>query len=380
MNAHRRGGRHSTIPILLVFSLAACEGRSGAEAGPPTAVLDDSVRFLETDSAYLARPGALAVDERGDAYVADFFRNRVLRFDRGGRPVRAYGQPGYGPGELGSVAGALFVHGEVLGVLDDAPAGLEFYDRRTGAFLGGRRLERAATAGGNAGGILYLSSLDAQRALGLIRWPIRTDSLGDGEAAALAPNFAPLPDEYARIPAMRGIYGLAHVAAWADTVLVGYAGSPFLLELRADGSVRDTVHLPARRRRGVPAELARRLQEPGRPFPELFSLASGLFGVHRRTDGSFVLVHFDSEFHPGNRITSRVFLSLLSADRRRACVDREVPASTDAQPVVAFRGDSVYLLDQRIGGDEAVSTTLWRYRVTSDGCTWLSTDRAGDAR
>ena len=135
----------------------------------------------------------------------------------------------------------------------------------------------------------------------------------------------------------------------------------------------DSVSLPVRYRRGIPPTLVEELR--GRRFDarKLFGSVSGLYGLSRTPDGHFVAVHLDPTLHSGNRITGRLFVSLLSPDRSRACVDREISVSDVSQPLVALRGETLYVVEQHVEGESGSSTTVTTYRVTPEGCDWTPT-------
>jgi hypothetical protein len=103
----------------------------------------------------------------------------------------------------------------------------------------------------------------------------------------------------------------------------------------------------------------------------MFSLLSALFAVHRRSDGTVALVHGDGHID-GRRITDSLWVSVLSTDRQRACVDTFLLTTEDAQPLVAFADDALLVLEQRLAG-QRVTTTIRRYAIRTDGCLWLPT-------
>lgn len=367
-------GMRGLLVVPLLFSVVVACGAGGSAVGPtPGVELLDSIVLVESEETYLARPGGLAVDDDGDFYVVDYFANHFVRFDRLGAPVRVYG----GPGEFGSIGEGIFVVDSVVGALDYDPRSFHLFDRRSGAFIDTHRIVGTPSVVSVDGERVWVGNIDIDRGFGVVVWDLDQDGLESKatEGDPFRSTFAALPSEYHESPMLRGTWTMVHTEAWGDTVVVGFAGSPFLLEYARDGTVRDTIYLPARHRTGVPPDFGDRLERGRESFSEKFTMASGLFGLSRTRNGNLVAIHFDSELHSGNRITSRVFASILSPDRSRACVDREVPTSTASQPVVTLRGDTLFVLEQHLpesGAGEAV-TTLKSYRIDDSTCEWLST-------
>jgi hypothetical protein len=51
-------------------------------------------------------------------------------------------------------------------------------------------------------------------------------------------------------------------------------------------------------------------------------------------------------------------------------VDGQLDVTQDAQPKFTFRGDTLFVLEQRLR-DEGVRTTLSGYLVDTSRCSWL---------
>ncbi len=103
----------------------------------------------------------------------------------------------------------------------------------------------------------------------------------------------------------------------------------------------------------------------------LFSLARG---VHRRPDGSLLLVHADMAGEDPPLHTETLWVSVIDADRTRACPDARVPLGPESHPVVGFEGDRLLVLEQVLGGGDAV-TVLRRIAVDADDCDWITLRR-----
>lgn len=378
MNGIVRGVR-VLVPAAALVLGAAC-GKPAAEGGGPAVRQVARVTLQESAEMYVARPGGLAVDGRGHFLLTDFFQKWIVEFDGSGRLLGRFGGPGQGPGEFNAIGETVLALDSVVGAADYRTRTFHFFDRQSRRYMGSRRVGGVVSTGKVVDGTAWLANLNTGTRLGMSVWPLSGERI-DERSAGLPPvqaNRVPLPAEYLRYEPLRGTYPLAHAAPWADSALVGFAAAPYLVVVDRGGAVRDSVFIPAARRRGIPEGAVRELNGPGFDVQKLFRSLSGLYGLSRTDDGHFVAVHIDPELHSGNRITGRLFVSLVSPDRRRACVDREIPVSQVSQPIVAVQGDTVYVVEQHMKG-EAGSTTVTTYRVTADGCAWVPTTDAEGA-
>jgi hypothetical protein len=313
------------------------------------------VALLESDTLYLGRPAALAVDSSdGSLYVTDGFWGRVLRFSPSGELLRAYGTRGEGPGELKGPSALALAGGELL-VSDVGKRELSRFDLATGRFVGSTRYSGIARSLEPAGGGLWLGLMNVEGKTSLGRW-----TASNGRVT----NLGAVPAEFTQSPPLAGIYTGVQVVAWGDTVLAGFMGLNRLVLFRADGSVIRNVRVPVRERRGEVTDVVGTLAKL--EFPEQFGANSSLFRMHRLPSGNFALVHYDQVID-GNLITAKVYLTLLSRDFARSCADRRIAVSEDAQPYTAFRGDTLYVVQQRVAEERAASF-VDRYRIREDRC------------
>lgn len=353
--------------LLLGPLLAGCREAPAPRAiervvgGGPALRLAWRIPLQEGDSAYITSPGEFAVDpDDGSFYVADRFAGRVAHVDRRGRITRFYGRKGAGPGEFTQVS-LMFTIGDDL-VVDDVAKGLfNIFDRRTGEFREQRAHEGIFYDVRLTEEAAWMGMQNVQRGTAVGRWNRRTASLE---------YLVPLPREYRESQPLAGIYNGAFVVPWADTLLVALQASDDLYLHSADGRAIDTIPVPVVARRGVPGDIIEKFKKL--PYPEMFSAASGVFAVGRMADGRVAVVHFDQRME-GPAILAEVYVSVISADRRTACVDGAVPVSPDAQPRVLFRGDTLLVLDQRLAADDRAETTVSAYLLDTSGCRWMRT-------
>ena len=370
--------RSSPAASMLLVFLMGCgvdEEQGGRRAHAGLRLIPvDSVRLAEADTLYLGNPFSLTADPYdGSFYVSDFFADRVFRFDRDGSLRMRYGRPGSGPGEFTTPGVAWALDSVNLAAVESDRGVIHVFDRTSGVFRRSVPFEGilGSTVPIRTGSVYWLASRNRGRSTSVMTWDTHSDSI----------RFVlPLPQEY-----MRSFEGIGRFAAfrsrgtmtaWGDTLLVGMRGLNYLLVASPDGAVLDTLHVPVTHRRGVPANVVNIVDERV-PKIDPHLVSSALDHLHRRPDGSFILVHHDSQREgegPSELITARVFVSMVSADRTRACVDAELPVSQDARPIHGFRGDTLLLLDRRLRGEE-VQTWIVSYLVDADGCEWLPTRR-----
>lgn len=106
------------IAVILVIGMYARhsagseEGTSGRSADPAETTYEFGPFLFDLNG--LADPSGVAVDGKGNFYVADTGSHRILLFDRAGKPVRSWGSYGREPGEFVRPAGlALFADGTI---------------------------------------------------------------------------------------------------------------------------------------------------------------------------------------------------------------------------------------------------------------------------
>jgi hypothetical protein len=303
------------------------------------------------------------------------FTERVLRFDARGRFERAFGGPGSGPGEFRGVGDVLLIWNHLLAVQSYGHRRISFFDIESGRPIVDIKYQGTLTSGTRSGSLAWFGSLDPLTRFGVIRFDLHL--LGDSSAtpiSTLIPTIAPVPEAYLTNEAVRGTYGLVQVLSWPDTLLVGYAADDGLVSYDELGRAIDTVVIPVKYRRGVPKDFKQRMSFSTSSYAQMFGLASALFGMWRRPGGSFFLIHMDSNLEGKRSIRSMAFLSLLSADRERACVDATIPASGEGQPKVTARGDTLFVLDQyTAGGQPHVISVVRKYLIDESRCSWLAT-------
>lgn len=347
--------------LALLYAGYTSNDRTATHGSVPPLRPVDSVQLGENDTAYLAAPTYMAVDPRGAIYVSDAMNGHVLRFDRDGKLTGRFGRKGGGPGEFRAPGAIGLVGDSLLVVADWGAAHLSVFDRGTGTYLRQVRSEGLPFDAAVTRDTVWLSDVNRPRRTSLAVWHVPEDTLGYRGA---------IQAEYVRSALLSDAHPYATLARWSDTVLVGFTGHPAMFLMRSDGSVLDTIAIPAIRRRGVPEDMVQRFARP-LPDTEIASMASALIALHHRSSGAIDAVYLDVSLE-GHLMTAKGYLSVLSPDRRRACVDIPVPLFDEGRPLVAFRGDTLLVLEQRAVSDTRAAAFVRSYVVDATQCDWVS--------
>ena len=349
-----------TIALLLVAGAVACKSDTplSHEVTGPALSLVDSVVLSESEAKFIAQLGGVAEDREGRYLVTDMAQPRVVRFSPSGAWLDVIGRKGEGPGEFIGPTQAVPLSNGRFAVGDDQLRRLTIFDS------GGSRMRevtypgiiRTVVADHDA---IWFGGVEQGSETGIMRW--------DGDSGFR--RLFPFPQSYKQNPPLRGIFTIVALDTWGDTLVGGYSGSNDIVFLDTAGRELRRIDLPVARRKGVTAAGLARLAAPNTPFPERFSALSGLFQLHRLSSGQIAALHMDQVLD-GNAIESVAYLSLLSADRKHACVDGAVPVHGGGHPFTSFRGDTLMVTEQEARADP-VQTVIHRYLVSGDQCAWI---------
>lgn len=369
------------LPVLLVCAIACSsnEGRDDGERMGPIIVPLDSFRLVEADTLYIGNPYTPVIDRYdGSIYVPDIFSRRVLRFSREGTLLQVYGRPGNGPGEFRS-AEAVFVETDsTIGVYDNMLRRLTLFDRASGAFRSSRALSGVA---GTTPPIVRADEIWFP----LVDQNYREPRFSTPRSIAV---WSPSQDTVmylGRMPAefVESIQGgfwnyanfllLGALTVHDRGLLRGWQLKNELFLLDGRGEVRDTIAIPIRRRKGVPANVRELLDVKRLGQKETLEDFSRLRQLHTLSDGSVIFTHHDQhvlKLEPTPVLSATVWVGVLSSDLKHACVDALLPVSQDARSMETFRGDTLFQLDRRIVGGE-LQTWIRSFKVDTRHCIWI---------
>ena len=348
---------------LTLFAMLSWIAASGLSA-QPTVTQRDSIVLEESGDDYLILPGPIVPDGTGGYLVADIRQPTVFHYSAEGRLMQRYGRKGEGPGELNEVSAALPWGDEHVLVLSWKPFAAQLFQRSNGSFVERYPLDSFVESATAHDGDLWLSGPHYAG-----RSAIRRLKLGDSTAEPVVR----LPDEYQAGGPAGGIFPGISFARWADTLVVGFQPLQYLIVADTNGEELDRFVVPSRHRRGGvddPEAAITEVLERGGQYSEIFGLFSLTRGVHRRPDGTFVVVHDDLRAEDPPVSTEALWVTVVDAARTRACVDGVIPLETGSRPSLGFDGDLVLVLDQVLRRGDG-TTVLRRIEVEADGCDWI---------
>ena len=348
----------------------------------PTLLLQDSVILQEGAETYVGDPLGFFIGPDSSYYILDGFANQVIRFSKTGEFVRTYGRQGQGPGEFGFIGDSGFAYSDLMGVIDWRPPRLMYFDPESGRSLGIVRLSDFAHHSAWADvDRLWVTGIEETpsgwRAIAEI--PVSALPGGDGEAVSrIASDRVSVPRVYVESMQIRFGTGSVFVSPARDDLLIGFGASPFVVRVSRTGEVLDTLTLPARERRGVPADDdyirgmdSKRYDDMGAYTLASFGMASLLMNLSRGREDDYVYtVHFDPVWRDSGGPGGLRYVSSVRMNGNEPCPDTVVPTTEDGRVSSRLRGEELFVLDQRIvAGADHVRTVMRRFTVDPTRCT-----------
>lgn len=359
--------RRLVIVATLAFTLQSC--RSEHLPPPQSTEVEGGLRAIpafelvirETEVLYLANPRFLALTDSGDFYVSDGFYERVVRYNRSGDPVAVIGQKGSGPGEFRSVGMILPLDDGRIAIADNSLRRLSFFEQESGTPLSSVNYNGIIYHGQSDAAGLWLGDLNMERRTGVARYE-GNDSIFQ--------YLVPVPHQYELGGPLAGIYNGVALLVWKDTMLVAFAGSNTLYMADTLGRLIDSVAVPRQHRRGVPDNTEELFSpEHQRSQPDFFSAISEFYWIHRLSGDRILVAHRDGHID-GRLITATLYVSILAPDLRTACVDARIPSTGDSPVVADFKGDTIFVLNQRADSSDNLVSTLLGYVLDDTDCEW----------
>jgi len=350
------------------------EAAARGDAAGPTVVPVGDILLEETYESYLGNPHTLVVDTAdGSFLVSDYFQGRIIRFGRDGGIVQRYGAPGEGPGEFKGMGPTFILNDSVVAGLDVQRRLFKLFAREDGEYLESFRYQGSIRGDVSvvAGMVVAPSVRYTDDFTTVLTW-----DPGEGSFRYLVDLPQPYMQSLKGIGAFAGSLEGASVLAWPNTMLVGMLGMNELRLATWQGEVLDTIRPPTVRRRGVP-ENAQLSYDTDRSlgFKDRVEMASLLVGVYGISDGQTVLIHADQTVKgeiPNVEWLADIYLTVLSADRRTACVDGFVPYTNETRARLTVARDTLFLLDRTINdAGDGLETWIRLYEIDTSGCDWL---------
>ena len=384
--AHAAPRRFAFVVATMVA--AACDAPIDSPPGTdrPTLRIIDTIHLEESDSSLLADTGPyFFVARTGQIYFPENQSARVLRYGARGALEMTFGRRGRGPGEFGLVGPALLVVDTMLLVEANFQRHIHVFSTATGRFL-----YSIPFVGIN---IWSAIATDDKLVWGHYDYAGRyTVMLASSDSVLRGPvaNASPLRSSQHSKPEIFRAYpeldrwSVVPLVAWADTVVFGYGPTDWLVRATLDGDALDTIVVPVARRRGVPEEGLELFRAKDFQFEDAYEAISATVALWRSSNGEIVVWHQDGSLKVSQRpfkmhITGKAWVSLLSADLTRACVDAEVTTPGTDRPRLALKGDTLYVFDQVMDSLDSgsIQSVVYRYHLSSEGCDWLRVPRRG---
>ena len=360
--------RRQAATTRLALATIALIATSSHLSAQPAITVRDSILLQESGADYLVLPSRVVPDESGGYLVADHGQAGVFHYSNNGSLIRRYGRQGEGPGEWKEAGVVLPWGNEHVMVLSWSPYAIQLFRRSDGHFEERHPLNTPVESVVPGPEGLWLSGAHHGTSSA-----IRRLRLGESEARPVLR----LPGEYTEGGPVGGIFPEMPFAMWADTLHVGFMPLPYLIVADTTGRELDRFEVPAARRKGGTADPATAIDEVlagGRAYSEVFGLFSVAGGVHRRPNGTIVVVHFDMGTEVGPVSTVGLWVTVIDESRKSACVDAEIPLEPGSRPAIGFEGDLFLVLESVVRRGDSV-TVLRRIEVDVDGCDWMPISR-----
>ena len=378
-----------SIAILLIPSLlASFSSWALAQNGGPDLIFLDSLVLEETDEQYVGNPLALFVAPDGSLLVSDAFAETVLRYDGTGRLVGRFGRSGGGPGEFRNLGGVGFVAADIAGFLDEAGE-LKLFDLATDAHPGSVRMDvnNRPSSFAMRGDSLWFAGINpvssATHGAIAIKDLLSAASAGDQTLPIVFDRGTP-PAPYAESHALARTLSHAFLDVGEGGVVLGFTASPFLLRTDHLGGVVDTIWIAQGNRRGEPDEnelfKLMRGDQPQSPAEmrswmfQLFGSVSFVRDLSLDEAGNVYTLHQDSDRDSAGTMTGlKLYAAVSRFDGSRGCpADTLIPTSDVGAPIPFLQGNTLWILDRRLGGTDApadIATVVRQFTIDPEQCT-----------
>lgn len=379
---HPRVALAIALPLSLAPSLNSV---SAAQSFGPNLILVDSLVLEETGEHHIGNPLGLFIERDGQLLVSDGFAETVLRYDATGRLIGRFGRRGQGPGEFVNLGGVGFVAATVAGFLDESGR-LELFGLTDGAHSGRVRMDmnnRTSSFAVREDSLWYAGINPVSSAtFGAIAIPDLLDAVGaDEQTPPILLDRGTAPAPYAEGHALARSLSHAFIDVGDDDVVLGFAGSPFLLRTDHSGDGVDTAWIAPGGRRGEPTEdefieAMRRDRATSRQdlrswMFDFFGSVSFVRDLSRDEHGNVYTVHQDADRDDEGSMTGvRLYVAVSRFDGEAGCADTLIPTSDIGAPIPFLEDSTLWVLDRRLGGaaTAGLTTVVRRFAIDAGQC------------
>lgn len=343
-----RVGALFAVPVVL---LAACGAETADRAAASGAVPDgvtsitllDSVAVVESDSVFVGKPNAIAVDAAGRVYISDASAKRVLRVERDGTGLTSITRSGGGPGEVMRPVSLALIGDTVLAVQDGGQRRVMLFDRATMQPRGSIAMGWPSTSirGWRDGLAVGALMADSGTAFALL-----------ADSATAPRRSGSLPRIYTEHPPIAQAFGSVEVARDDSSVVGVFEASNTVYRWHLASTRLDSVAVAVSTRRGARPEVMLELMRDPSKAPTLAYTWSFPMLVGMLTDDRSAMVTYDPTMANGT-FTGPAHVQVVDWGSKRSCRELQLPVSAEIPARYAMRGDTLTALVQHADGEAA---------------------------
>ena len=165
-------------------------------------------------------------------------------------------------------------------------------------------------------------------------------------------------------------------------MVLGFAGSPFLVRTDRLSDVVDTVWIAQGSRRGEPDEDELfKLMRGDQPRSsgemqswmfDFFASVSFVRDLSRDDAGNVYTLHQDRDSDEGGTMTGvKLYAAASRFDGSRGCADTLIPTSDVGAPVPLLQGRTLWILDRQLeaGATADITSVVRRFTIDPERCT-----------
>lgn len=354
-------GNTGAIALVLMAFLAGCEGPKNAMTRPPAvnrAALTSfaTVRLNDRDTAYIAKPNALAVSAQGDFFVTDMLSRRVLRFDSEGSFVETIGRGGGGPNEFEGPSWLTSLDDSTLAIVDLLRRQAVLWDLPSKTARARLPFSGLTSRLAYSKGVLYAAAPDVEHGTAGLRWR--------------SPQGA--PERLGRVldvyrDRFWPIWGPVSVDVSGDSILYFGGRSEYVVIADSQWQPRDSLPIPRVARRGIPREIDYSIGG-GRNIYDIGDQLSNPFGLQILSGGRYAVFHLDASVVNNSTTVGWVFMTVVSSTGSSRCIDVLVPSHDSTSiPRLSFVADTLFVLDHFVAADTVIAE-INKYHIGTDIC------------
>jgi hypothetical protein len=345
------------LPSVMLVACGGAEVDHAAKDGVTSIALLDSVAVGESDSVFVGKPNAIAVDAAGRVYISDASAKRVLRVERDGSGLVPITRSGGGPGEVMRPTSLALIGDSVLVVQDAGKRSAELFDRASLQPRGSIAMGWPSTSlrGWHDGLVVGALMADSGTAFALL-----------ADTAAAPRRGGTVPRIYTEHPPIAQAFGSVEVTRDDSTVVGVFEASSTMYRWQLASTRIDSVAVAVSTRRGArPDVMLELMRDPSKApalaytwsFPMLVGMISG--------DRS-AMVTYDPTMANGT-FTGPAHVQVVDWRSRRSCRDVQLPVSAEIPARYAMHGDTLTALVQHVDG-EVAGTWIVRWVIGAARC------------